>query len=162
MYVKYGAAFAPQVSLFAMGDVMQQHAMRGFAGSAFGLTASIALSNGGMRRASVNDAEAQLVEAKAGQQKAVQQVLREVKDAFAQFKSAQAELVAAKAAVASSTEAYQEELQRFGAGRSTDADVLQALAARTTAEYGEAEARFELQSTYYQLMYSAGKPIVSG
>ncbi len=153
------AAFAPQLSLFAMGDVMQQHRMPGFAGTAFGITASIAVTNGGMRRAAVKDAEGALAGARAMQQKAVQQVTRQVKDAYVQLKSAQAELVAAKAAVASSTEAYQEELQRFGAGRSTDADVLEALAARTSAEYGEAEARFALQSAYYQLMYAAGRPI---
>jgi outer membrane protein TolC len=156
------AAFAPQVSLFAMGDAMQQHGMPGFAGTAFGLTASIALTNGGMRRAAVKDAEGALAGALAMQQKAVQQVTRQVKDAYVQLKSAEAELVAAKAAVVSSTEAYQEELQRFGAGRSTDADVLEALAARTTAEYGAAAARFDLQSAYYRLMYAAGRPIVSG
>ncbi len=154
------AAYAPQISLFAMGDVMQQQSMRGFAGTSFGFTASVALSNGGLRRAAVRAAEAALEEAHARLQKVVLQVTREAKDAYVQLTAAKSAKEAAVTSVTSATEAYREQLQRFEAGRSTDADVLEALAARTSAEYSLAEARFDLESAYYRLMYAVGRPIV--
>jgi outer membrane protein TolC len=150
------SAFQPQVNLFAMGDLMASQGSSGFAGTTFGLTASLPLYNGGERHARVQTADAARRRQEEERTRIALQAAQEVNTAFLNLRAAEQNIRTARTAQSSAQEGYRVALQRYEAGRSANVEVLDALAARTQAESNVVVALFQYNMARDQLLRAVG------
>ncbi|HEV2473189.1 MAG TPA: TolC family protein, partial [Chthonomonadales bacterium] len=149
-------SYLPQVDLFAMGDVIDTQASRSFAGTTYGLAASVPLYNGGDRRAQIDSALAMERQAQAERTRIELKVAQEVQDALAELRAAEQNVSTADAAEAAASEAYRVEMQRYQAGRSILVELLDALAARTAADSSKVQALYRYNLSRDQLLRATG------
>lgn len=153
--------FGPQVSLFAMGDIAEQHAVAGFAGATYGVVASLPLYNGGQRRARVEAMQAQQRKQQEYQSQIELQVAQEVQSAVLKLRAAKQDVRTAQAGVLAAQEGYRVALERYSAGRSVLVELLDALATRTRAEAAVVQSRYEYGVALDQLLRAVGAPVSS-
>ncbi len=149
-------AFQPQVNLFAMGDVMKSRGSDSFAGTTFGLAASLPLYNGGQRRARVQTADAERRKQEEERNRIALQVAQEVSTALLNLRAAEKNIETARKGQTAAEEGYRVALLRFQAGRSIQLELLDALAARTKADSGVVQALFQYNVAQDQLLRATG------
>jgi outer membrane protein len=155
------SAFQPQVNLFAMGDFQANRGSNGFVGTTFGVVASLPLYNGGERHAHVQTADAERRRQQQEQERIALQVAQEVSTALLNLRAAEQNIQTAQKAQTSAQEGYRVALQRYEAGRSTNVEALDALAARTQAESNVVQALFQYNVARDQVLHAVGR-LVTG
>ena len=153
------SAFQPQVNLFAMGDYQARRGSDGFGGTTFGVAASLPLYNGGERRARVQTADAERRRLGQDRQRVALTVAQEVETALLNLRAADQNIQTAQKAQSSAQEGYRVALQRYEAGRSTNVEALDALAARTHAESNVVQALFQYNIARDQLLRATGSVV---
>ncbi len=143
-------AYSPQVYAVAMGDASAGHDL-GRAGYTLGLTASLPLFDGGLRRADVDRARATVERAQADAQETQQQVEQETASAWLTAQTATASVQSAEAGVTAAQKSYDLAALRYAAGKSTTAERLDALAALTRAQGTLASTKAALVAARAQL-----------
>lgn len=146
---------APQVFGVAMGDAMTGQDMNRL-GYTVGVTASVPLADGGLRRADVRQARAHLAEAEANAEQARQTVDQDVAAAWLSMQTATAQVTAATAGVTAAQQDYSLADLRYNAGKSTTADRLDALSAFTRAQEMLSQAKAALITSRTDLVASLG------
>lgn len=140
------SAYKPQVYATAMADlsVTKNDPMSGDSNTGYlvGVTASLPIMDGGLRRSSVNEAEAMLGQMRADEREAVLNVSKSLAAAYTQFSAATKNLDLAQAAVTQADEDYRVIRMRYEAGKATNVEVLDALASLTRARTMYAEALY--------------------
>lgn len=144
-------AFAPQVYGFAMGDVFRPaDAMGRSSGGTVGITVSLPVFDGGMRRAEVVRAEAMAERARAEARTMELQVENEVRGAWLELVNASRSISSAKAAVAAAQAAYDVVAVRVESGKSILLEQIDAAAAL-------AKARTNLAGSIYDQLVAAAR-----
>lgn len=141
------SAYAPQVYATAMADFIRSKGNEeedgDETGYLIGLTATFPIMDGGLRKSSVDEAEAMLNAMKADKQMTINDIAKSVASAYAQFGAAAKNADLSLAAVAQAEEDYRVIRMRYEAGRATNVEVLDALASLTRAQTMHAEALYE-------------------
>jgi len=140
------SAYKPQVYATAMADlsVMKVDSMNGGADTGYlvGVTAALPVFDGGLRRSSVNEAQAMLGQMQADEREAILNVSKSVATAYVQFGAATRNVDLAQAAIIQAEEDYRIIRLRYEAGKATNVEVLDALATFTRAQTMYAEALY--------------------
>lgn len=138
------SAYKPQIYAAAMADlsVMNGNSMEDStdAGYLVGVTAALPVFDGGLRRSSVSEAQAMVQQMQADEREAILSVSRGVATAYAQLAAATKNVGLAQAAITQAEEDYRIIRLRYEAGKATNVEVLDALAALTRARTMYAEA----------------------
>lgn len=148
--------YRPQVNAFAMGDLMKSRGNDLFAGTTFGVTASLPLYTGGLQKAHIDTAEAMRRKRETDREKMALQVAQEVSNALLNLRAAEKNVQTARAAVTAAEEGYSVAQQRYQAGRSIVVELLDALATRTQAQSGVVQALFQYNVARDQLLRAVG------
>lgn len=148
--------FRPQVDAMAMGDWMNMEGEGTNAGVGVGLTASLPLATGGLRKARV--AEADAVRRREEQQRArlALQVEEEVRTALLNLNAARRNLDAAQAGLTAAEAENEAANLRYQVGRSIQLEALEALAGRARAAGNLVQARYAYAVAYDQLLRAIG------
>ena len=150
------SAFQPQVNLFAMGDFQASRNANSFAGTTFGVAASLPLYNGGERRARLQTADAERLRQEQERLRLALVIAQEVNTALLSLRAAEQNIQTAEKARTSAREGYRVAVQRYEAGRSTNVEALDALAARTLAESNVVQALYQYNVARDQLQRAVG------
>jgi len=141
------SAYKPQIYGTAMADlsITTDNTMEGSnnAGYLVGVTASLPILDGGLRRSSVNEAQAAVAQMQADEREVILNVSRSVASACAQFGAATKNVTLAQAAVTQAEEDYRTIRLRYEAGKATNVEVLDALASLTRARTMYADALYQ-------------------
>ena len=148
-------AYAPQIYGVAMADA-SAGAGAGRTGYTIGLTASLPLYDGGLRRADSDAARARLERAQADALQVRQRVDQQVAAAWLTVQTVTAQVPAANAGVISAQKAYELAKLRDEAGKSVAAERLAALASLTRAQGALAQAKAGLIVAHAQLQAALG------
>lgn len=140
------SAYKPQVYATAMADlsVTKGESMNGSTDTGYlvGVAAALPIFDGGLRKSSVNEARAMLTQMQADEREAVLGVSRSVATAYTQFNAATRNVGLAQAAITQAEEDYRTIRLRYEAGKATNVEVLDALAALTRARTMYADALY--------------------
>jgi outer membrane protein TolC len=150
------AASAPQLYAIAMGQAESVQGMPFDKGYLLGLTAAMPLSDGGLRKSGVDEAVAMVKEAQASLAAMELEVRAEVASGIADVDTAAKNLALASDAIIQAEEDYKVIRLRYEAGKSTNVEVLDALAALTSARTMRAQALFELNVAQDMLLRTTG------
>jgi outer membrane protein len=147
----------PQVLGFAMSDTFTpEDEMGKSSGYTFGINISLPLFDAGMRSSEVSAAQAAVDRALAEQTKASLAVEKQVRAAWLDYGTAQANYTNARAALEAGQSAYDVILLRVENGKGILVEQLDALAALTRARANVSRATYELQIAVARLERSAG------
>lgn len=141
------SAYRPQVYATAMADAMWM-SDAGMNGDDFdssylvGVTASLPILDGGLRRAGIEEARAMLEQMRAEERDVELGVSRDVSSSFARMSAAASNVTLAQAAIDQAEEDYRVIRMRYEAGRAVNVEVLDALASLTRARTAHAEALY--------------------
>ena len=140
------SSYKPQVYATAMADlsVMKGDSMNGSTDTGYlvGVTAALPIFDGGLRRSSVNEAQAMLGQMQADERMAILDVSKSVATAYTHFNAATKNVDLAQAAITQAEEDYRVIRMRYEAGKATNVEVLDALATLTRARTMYAEALY--------------------
>jgi len=150
------AASAPQLYAIAMGQAESVQGMPFDKGYLLGLAAAMPLSDGGLRKSAVDEAKAMVKEAESNLSAMELQVRAEVASGIADVDTAAKNLALASDAITQAEEDYKVIRLRYEAGKSTNVEVLDALAALTSARTARAQALFELNLAQDMLLRTIG------
>jgi outer membrane protein len=153
------SAYRPQVGVGAMFDFMTGSHADPFGGASVGLTASLPLFDGGVRRANVKTAEADRRHRQADLQRTALEVAQQVSSALLSLEAAEQNVTTAQTALRAAQVEHTVALQRYQAGRGVQVEVLDALTARTRAETNVVQALYEYNVAQDQLRRAIGPPI---
>ena len=157
VYSAEGAS-RPQVYGFAMGDAFTPRDMMGNSvGYTFGLTVSLPVFDGGMRRSEVAAARAMRERAQAEADRWKLQVEKEVRQAWLDIETAAQNYRTAEAAIVAAQAAYDVMAVRVEAGKAILVEQLDALAALTRARANLARALYEHQIAIAKLIRVIGE-----
>ena len=131
--------YAPQIYGLAMGDAMSGSPAH--MDYTVGISASLPLFDGGQLGADRDTASAKLERAQEAAQQTRQQVDQEAASAWLTEQTAVSEVEAATAGAAAAQQGYDLAVMRFNAGKSVEADRLDALSALVRAEGDLAQAK---------------------
>ncbi len=148
-------AYAPQVYGVAMADASAGAGV-GRTGYTLGLTASLPLYDGGLRRADVDAARARQQRAEADALQVRQTMDQQVAMAWLTLGTATAQVQAANVGIKAAQEAYDLAKLRYNAGKSVSVERLDALAALTRAQGALAQAKAGLVVAHAQLQTALG------
>src|SRR5207247_1817382 len=126
-----------------------------------GLTASLPLFDGGLRRANTRSAEADQRHRQAEYERTLLEVMQQVGSALLSLGAAEQNVTTAQAAVRAAQAEYTVGLQRYQAGRGVLVEVLDALAARTRARTNAVQALYEYNVAQDQLRRAVGEPVAT-
>ncbi len=135
-------AYMPQVYATAMAEGWTAKDEKANAGYVVGIIAGLPILDGGQRRAEVEEARAMLEQAKAEERDKTLAVTKEVATALAKLDSAAKNDALAMTAVSQAEEDYRVMRMRYEAGKSTNVEVLDALASLTKSRTNKALACF--------------------
>jgi outer membrane protein TolC len=155
------SAYRPQVGVGAMFDFMDGTHVDPFGGTSFGLTASLPLLDGGLRRANTRSAEADQRNRQAEYERALLEIAQQVGSALLSLGAAEQNVTTAQTAVRAAQAEYTVGLQRYQSGRGVLVEVLDALAARTRAETNVVQALYEYNVARDQLRRAVGEPVTA-
>lgn len=151
-------ALKPQVYGFAMGDAFAPKDMMGNnAGYTVGLTVSLPILDGGMRRSEVAAARAVREKAQAEADRWRLQVEKEVRQAWLDVETAAQNYRTAESALVAAQAAYDVTVVRVEAGKGILVEQLDALAALTRARANLAQALYEHQLALAKLSRAIGE-----
>lgn len=150
-------SYKPQVYATAMQDVGVVRDDGFDQGYLVGVAAALPILDGGLRKSSVNEAQAMLRQMKAEERDAVLTVNRDVTAAVAQLNAAAKSVDLARVAIDQAEEDYRVIKMRYEAGKSVNVEVLDALAALTRSQTNYAEALFQYNVARDTLTRSIGK-----
>jgi len=140
------SAYKPQVYATAMADLSVTKASEMSngtdAGYLIGVTATIPIFDGGLRKSSVDEAQAMLVSMQADQRETILGISKSVAGAYTQFNAATKNVELSQAAITQADEDYRVIRMRYEAGKATNVEVLDALASLTRARTMYAEALY--------------------
>ncbi len=150
------SAYKPQVYATAMADVST---MRGGTDTGYllGVTAALPILDGGQRKSAVNESQAMLQQMRADEREAILMVDRDVATSAAQLGAATKNVTLSEAAVAQAEEDYRVIRLRYEAGKSTNVEVLDALATLTRAQTNHAEALYNYNVARETLTRATGQ-----
>ncbi len=152
------ALYAPQVSLMAMADYMRgTGGMRqGTGGYLVGIVLGLPISDGGRRKATVNEVEAMREKALADWEQIKLQIAREVDTALKEILAARQNIQTARAALHAAEEDARVAKVRYEAGRSVLVEYLDAIAVLVRAELNYAQALYEQAIAIDKLIRAVG------
>jgi outer membrane protein len=151
-------ALRPQVYGFAMGDAFAPRDMMGRnSGYTVGLTVSLPVFDGGMRRSEVAAARAMRARAQAEADQMKLQVEKEVRQAWLDIETAAQNYRTAEAALVAAQAAYDVTVIRVESGKGILVEQLDALAALTRARANIAQALYEHQIAVARLSRAIGE-----
>jgi outer membrane protein TolC len=153
------AAYRPQVSATAMADTWGTRGEGGDSGYTVGIVVGLPLVDGGMRQAEIAASEARRARLESDLDAARVRVRHDVAVAWANVRSAQANIAASEAAVAEADEGYRVMNQRYEAGKALLVEVLDALAARTRAQTRRVEAVYDAAAAKDRLDRAVGRAV---
>ena len=140
------SSYKPQLYATAMADlsISKSDAMSRGVDAAYliGLTASLPIFDGGLRKSSVSEAEAMLAQMKADEHDMILNVSKSVATAYIQFTSATKNAELAQVAITQADEDYRIIRLRYESGKATNVEVLDALATLTRMQTMYAEALY--------------------
>lgn len=151
------SAYKPQLSLMAMADSMKAKGMERLTGASFGVIIGLPILDGGMRKAAVNEATAQMRKAQQDYEKVALQVIRDVQTAWLALQAAEQNIKTAEAAIAAAEEDYRVVQMRYESGRGINVEVLDTLTALTRARTNRAQALFDYNLAADQLLRAVGQ-----
>lgn len=147
----------PQVYGFAMGDTFDPRDPMGRTGGySFGISVSIPLFDGGMRRAEVASTGAMLTRVQAELAQLEIQVAKEVRWAWLDLETAAVNYEAAKSALDAAQSAYDVMVVRVESGKSILVEQLDALSALTRARTNLAQAVYDHHRAIARLQRATG------
>jgi outer membrane protein TolC len=147
----------PQIYGVAMGDAMTGQPMNlSSLGYSAGVVASLPILDGGARRADVRSARAQVQEAEVAAAQTRQTVDQQTASAWLSLQTATAQMTAALTGVSAAQESSTLADLRYNAGKSVDAERLDALAALTRAQGTLAQSQAALIAARANLLAAMG------
>lgn len=149
-------AYAPQVYGVVMGDIDAADRESGAGGYTIGLAASLPIVDGGARRADIAAASARLARARADAVSVRQSIERDVAAAWLELRSAESRRSSAMVGLSAAQQAYDLATLRYNAGKSIDAERLDALSALTRARADVADATAAVLDARAKLAWAAG------
>jgi outer membrane protein TolC len=152
------SAYRPQIGIGAMADYMTGSNADTFGGASFGLTASLPLLDGGLRRADLHSAQAEHRHRQQDHERAALEVEQQVTNALLALGAAEQNVATAQTGARAAVQEYQVALQRYQAGRGVLVEALDALAARTRADTNVIQALYEYNVAQDQLRRAIGEP----
>ena len=151
------ATYLPQVYAVAMQDLGAIEDETPGHGSLIGLTASLPILDGGLRKSNLDEARADLDRATAEQRDAVLNVSRDVSASSAEVNAAAKNVPLSRAAVEQAEEDYRVIKMRYDAGKSINVEVLDALAALVRAQTNYADALYQHSVARSKLARAIGR-----
>ncbi|MCX6344862.1 MAG: TolC family protein [Armatimonadetes bacterium] len=136
------SAYKPQVSAMAMADISAINAANPEKGYLVGIAAALPIFDGGLRKSSIDEAQAVIQQMQADEKEAVQMVSRDVASALSQLNAAAKNVTLSQTAITQADEDYRVIKLRYEAGKATNVEVLDALASLTRAQTDNAEALY--------------------
>jgi outer membrane protein TolC len=130
----------PELSIMAMGMSMERANGMSETNAKFGLVFSVPLSDGGMRRSRAKMLEAKAKEFMAQAEEMRLTVRKEIQAAWADWEVADKVVQSSQAGLAAAEESYEVERLRFDSGKSTMAELLDALSMLEMARLSVVEA----------------------
>lgn len=125
------ASYKPQIYGTAMADFSLMNDNEFEKGYLIGISASIPILDGGLRKASVDESQAMLIQLQENEKEAILNVNKDVASAYAQLQSAAKNIVLSQSAVTQAEEDYRVIKMRYEAGKAINVEVLDALASLT-------------------------------
>lgn len=150
-------AYRPQISVMAMSDLGIMRGGGAMGGTVAGLVLGVPILDGGMRRAQENEARAGVSRAQAEIERLHLQIEREAQSALLTRQAAERNIGTAQAAIKAAEENYRLIGLRYEAGRGTNVEVLDALAALTRARLSHIRAISDFNSARDQLQRAVGE-----
>lgn len=150
------SAYKPQVYATAMAEGMTASGETD-SGYLVGVTAALPIFDNGLRKASVDEAEAMVKQAQAEQRDVTLGVGKDVSTALARLQAAAKNVDLANAAVAQADEDYRVIKLRYEAGKAINVEVLDALASLTRAQTMYAEALYNYNVAAADLLRATGQ-----
>jgi len=150
------SAYKPQV--YAMG--MAEFAVSSGStdtGALVGVTVSIPILDGGLRKSTVEEAQTMVEQAEAEKREVLLAVERDVSTSYARVGAAAENVTLAKAAVEQAEEDYRIIKLRYEAGKSINVEVLDALASLTRARADYAAALYNYNAARADLLRAIGQ-----
>ena len=148
--------YAPQISLFGMGDVTKARGQGVGGGITCGVVASLPLYTGGQRSADIRSADAQRRRAEQDEERVALQVAQEISAALLNLRAAGKNVETATIAVTAATEESRIARLRYEAGRSIVTEALDAQTAQIRAEGNRIQARYQFKTANDQLRRAVG------
>ena len=150
------SAYRPQVYATAMAEGMTASGETD-SGYLVGVTAALPIFDNGLRKSSVEEAQAMVKQAQAEQREVTLGVGKDVSGALARLQAAAKNVDLAKAAVAQADEDYRVIKLRYEAGKAINVEVLDALASLTRAQTMYAEALYNYNIAAADLLRATGQ-----
>ncbi len=152
----FRGAYRPQVGVGIMADLMKMKGQPLFGGTTFGLTASLPLLDGGVRRARVGAARAEAQKLEEARRQVALQVGQETATALANLRAAERNVHAARTATTAAEENHRIALLRYSSGIGINVEAFDALAALVRARNAEVQALYEHQAAHDRLLRAVG------
>jgi len=147
----------PQLNLMGMGDATHgDQSLHNGLNYTVGVALGIPIFEGGALSSARREARAGLAKARAEEQAVRLGINRDVADALSNQRAARQNLATSLVGLAQAQEDYNVEQIRFANGKGIQLELLDALAALTTARTQVARAQFELAAANDQLLRSTG------
>jgi len=150
------SAYKPQVYATAMGEGMATGSGTD-AGYMVGVTAALPVFDNGLRKSTVDEAQANLKQAQAQERDIILSVGKDVSTSLARLQAAEKNVDLAKAAVTQAEEDYRVIKLRYEAGKAINVEVLDALASLTRARTQYANALYNYDVASADLLRATGQ-----
>ncbi|MHB9037383.1 MAG: TolC family protein [Armatimonadota bacterium] len=150
------SAYKPQVYATAMAEGMTTSSEND-SGYLVGVTAALPIFDNGLRKSSVDEAQAMLKQAEAELRDVTLGVGRDVSTSLARLQAAEKNVNLAKAAVTQAEEDYRVIKLRYEAGKAINVEVLDALASLTRAQTQHADALYNYNVAEADLLRAIGQ-----
>lgn len=151
------SAYKPQIYAAAMAEGSATHQDGTDTGYLVGVTAALPIFDGGLRKSAKDEAQAMLRQMRADEREAILMVVRDVAASVTQLGAAAKNVTLSEAAVAQADEGYRVTRLRYEAGKSTNVEVLDALATLTRAQTSHAEALYNFNVARETLTRAMGQ-----
>lgn len=150
------SAYKPQIYAMGMAELAASSESTD-TGALVGITVSIPILDGGLRKSAVDEAQTMVQQAEAEKREVLLAVERDVSTAYARVSAAAENVTLAKAAVEQAEEDYRIIKLRYEAGKSINVEVLDALASLTRARTDYVAALYNYNVARADLLRAIGQ-----
>lgn len=150
------SAYKPQIYAMGMAELAASSESTD-TGALVGITVSIPILDGGLRKSAVDEAQTMVQQAEAEKREVLLAVERDVSTAYARVGAAAENVTLAKAAVEQAEEDYRIIKLRYEAGKSINVEVLDALASLTRARTDYVAALYNYNVARADLLRAIGQ-----